>query len=157
MGLWAVHTFPPIVRHAFTRTSCFDIGTPDDAAVFLEDPAQQFGNLTEQELLFLEYMRDGGPAFFTDTEFVTHISLLVQVAVVNSKREIVFSSYIHHGCATVEDIWRLALEKNGKPLVERQAKALRRAFGPPSQQKPRGESLNWLAEQWWLLKQQHPA
>ena len=95
--------------------------------------------------------------FFTDTEFVTHISLLVQIAVVNSKREIVFSSYIHHGYATVEDIWRLALEMNGKPLVERQAKALWRAFGPPSQQKPRGESLNWLAGQWWLLKQQHPA
>jgi hypothetical protein len=69
---------------------------------------------------------------------------------------IVFSGYIHHDCASVEDIWRLALEKNSKPLCEFQARALRKTFGPPSQKQPQGESLNWLAEKWYQLKEQYP-
>ena len=117
-----------------------DIGTPDDAAEFLKDPARHFRGLTQQELVFLDYLQDGGPVFFADTESIPSIGLLTQVAVADSKRKIVFSSYIHHDCASVEDIWRLALEKNGKPLSEFQARALRKAFRPPSQKQPRGES-----------------
>ena len=91
---------------------------------------------TEDEVRTLEMLQNNGPVIFTDTEWVPDIDLLVQAAAVNSNREVLFSDDIHHDCATVEDIWLLALEKNQKPLSAIQACSLRKAFGPPSQEKP---------------------
>lgn len=101
-------------------------------------------------------MRDRGPVIFTDTKWVPHIDLLVQAAAVSSNREVLFSDYIHHDYATVEDIWLLALEKNRKPLNAIQARSLRKAFGAPSQEKPQGSNLRWLANEWYKLKSQSP-
>lgn len=155
-GLPSLNTFPTAVRRVMKRPSWLNIRTPDDAATFLMDPTRQFEGLGEQELVFLAHLRDGGPAFFTDTEFVPGIDMLLQVALVDSKREVCFSNYIHHNCVAVADIWHLAVEKNGKSLNHVQAAALRKAFGEPTQNKPRGNDINWLVERWDSLKQQYP-
>jgi hypothetical protein len=151
-----LNTFPTVVRRAMKRPSWLNIRTPKDAATFLTDPTRQFEGLGKQELEFLAHLRDGGPVFFTDTEFVPGIDMLLQVALVDSKRDVCFSSYIHHNCVTVADIWHLAVEKNGKSLDHVQAAALRKAFGEPIQNKPRGKDINWLVERWDSLKQQYP-
>jgi hypothetical protein len=151
-----LNTFPTVVRRAMKRPSWLNIRTPEDAATFLTDPTRQFEGLGKQELEFLAHLRDGGPVFFTDTEFVPGIDMLLQVALVDSKRDVCFSSYIHHNCVTVADIWHLAVEKNGKSLDHIQAAALRKAFGEPTQNKPRGKDINWLVERWDSLKQQYP-
>ncbi|KAG8677598.1 hypothetical protein FPOAC2_03733 [Fusarium poae] len=74
--------------------------------------------------------------YFTDTESVG--PLLIQVAVVDVNRNIVFADYINHGRKTVEEVWELAADACGGKLNYRQAKALRRAFGSPSLETPVG-------------------
>ncbi|KAL7928068.1 hypothetical protein V8C35DRAFT_319019 [Trichoderma chlorosporum] len=91
----------------------------------------------------------------TDTESVG--PLIIQAAVVDSRRNVVFSGYINHGCSTVADLWDLATKRCGGKLNSFQAGSLRKAFNSPSSQKPKGHSIEWLREQWLALKQQAPS
>ena len=147
-----------IVHSAYKRSTENSITTPDDAAAFLEEPTQQFEIVTQQESEFLDLLRHGGPAFSTDTETIAGVGggLLIQAAVINSTRQVEFSSYIHHNCKTIADIWKLAAEKSGGLLCQNAAESLRKAFGPPSQEIPRGNSVEWLAEKCSHLKQKYP-
>ncbi|RFN52767.1 hypothetical protein FIE12Z_2926 [Fusarium flagelliforme] len=153
---WSVLRSPvrASVEKILARGSDFDICTPIEATRFLADTEMKYTGMTPEETQFLRDLRDQRNVFFTDTETVG--TLLVQVSVVDAKRNTVFSSYIHHGCKTVRDIWALASERVGRKLHAREAKGLRRAFGSPSENPPEGHDVPWLARQWEQLLNEFP-
>lgn len=143
------------VEATLARGSDFDLRTPADAADFLADANREFQNITPEELQFLRDFRDLKDVYFTDTETVGPV--LIQVAIVNARREVVFASHINHGCKTVEEFWRLVARRCGGKLTARQAGALRKAFGSPSLKRPVGCDMSWLANQWRRLKESCPS
>lgn len=142
-----------VVKGNLNRNRTCDLLTPDDAKRWFEDPLTTLWALSDDEIKCLDRIRDANNFYVTDTESVG--KLLVQVAVVDSKRCVVFSDYIHHDCETVEEIWQLAADLNGGKLTNYETRALRRSFGSPSTRAPRGQGLAWLNEQWKLLKAKH--
>ncbi|KID75025.1 uncharacterized protein G6M90_00g056170 [Metarhizium brunneum] len=140
---------------ALARGSEFDIRTPADAAEFLADPERVYAKITPEEYQFLADFRGLKDIYFTDTESVG--PLLIQAAVVDAHRNVVFASHINHGCNTVEEIWSLAADLCGGKLSKHQAKGLRRAFGSPSLKTPIGCDVAWLADHWRQLKQSAPS
>ena len=143
------------VQLALARASEFDIRTPADAAEFLADPERVYAKITPEEYQFLADFRGLKDIYFTDTESVG--PLLIQAAVVDAHRNVVFASHINHGCNTVEQIWSLAADLCGGKLSKHQAKGLRRAFGSPSLETPIGCDVAWLADRWRQLKQSAPS
>lgn len=136
------------------RKTNSDIRTPQEATAWFADSNTTFAGISEEEVRFLTRFCDGQDVFATDTESVG--PLLIQVAFIDTSREVVFSGFIYHGCATVEDLWQLATRLCGGMLMKFQSCALRKAFGSPSSNAPRGHSMKWLAEQWLALKQRAP-
>ncbi|CAG9979541.1 unnamed protein product [Clonostachys byssicola] len=143
------------VQIALARGSDYDLRTPADATEFLADSERAYTDITPQESQFLRDFRDSNDVYLTDTENVG--PLLIQAAVIDANRNVVFSGYINHGCNTVEEIWTLAAELCGGKLSQRQALGLRKAFGSPSLKRPVGHDMAWLANQWRQLKESAPS
>ncbi|KAH7234066.1 hypothetical protein B0J15DRAFT_539033 [Fusarium solani] len=135
------------------RANC-DIRTPDEAARWFADEKTTFLGISNEEIQFHDQLRDRRGVFATDVETVG--PLLIQAAMVDADRNVVFGGYIHHSCATVKEVWDLAIKTCGRPLVARESSALRKAFGSPSMHKPRGYSMHWLVNELKALKMKYP-
>ncbi|KFA49210.1 hypothetical protein S40293_11156 [Stachybotrys chartarum IBT 40293] len=96
-------------------------------------------NISEDEVGFLDRFRHRQSVFATDTETVG--PLLVQVAVINTNRDIVFQVHIHHDCATVDELWRPATKACAGKLTNRQRAARCEAFGLQSAKVPKDQGL----------------
>ncbi|KAL7951081.1 hypothetical protein V8C42DRAFT_359764 [Trichoderma barbatum] len=78
------------------------------------------------------------------------------MAIIDADRNVVVGGYIYHSCATVKEVWDLATKACGGTLTNRERSALRKAFGSPSMNKPRGYSMHWLVDQLKALKMKYP-
>lgn len=111
-----------------------NIRTPDEAARWFADEKTTILGITKEETQFHDRLRDRRGAFSTDVETVG--PLLVQAAIIDADRNVVVGGYIHHSCATVKEVWDLAIKVCGRTLTTMQSSALRKAFGSPSRHKP---------------------
>ncbi|RGP63332.1 hypothetical protein FSPOR_8700 [Fusarium sporotrichioides] len=150
--------FTPVrkaVEKTLNRMSTDAIRTPKDALEFLSDPQRDYQEMTIEETEFLRDLKDQKAVYFTDTENAGR--LLIQVSVVDSKGDVVFEGHVNHGCATVQEIWDLAMERNNGKLAFLTEVTLRRAFGPPSSKRPHGYTMQWVAEEFLKLRERAPA
>ncbi|GKU01506.1 unnamed protein product [Fusarium langsethiae] len=149
--------FTPVrkaVEKTLNRMSTDAICTPKEALEFLSDPQRDYEEMTIEETEFLRDLKDQKAVYFTDTENAGR--LLIQVSVVDSKGDVVFEGHVNHGCATVQEIWDLAMERNSGKLAFLTEITLRRAIGPPSSKRPRGYTMQWVAEEFLKLRERAP-
>ncbi|UKZ53506.1 hypothetical protein TrVGV298_007298 [Trichoderma virens] len=142
------------VEQNMNRLMNYDISTPDEAARWFADERNIIQGITKEEIGFYERLRDRRDAFATDVETVG--PLLIQMAIIDADRNLVIGGYIHHSCATVKELWDFATKACGGTLTKRETAALRKAFGSPSMNKPRGCSMHWLVDQLKELKMKYP-
>ncbi|RGP67496.1 hypothetical protein FLONG3_8487 [Fusarium longipes] len=149
--------FTPVrqaVERTLNKASTATIRTLEEAADFFSNPKKGYDGITAEEREFLRDLIEEKEVYFTDTESIGN--LLLQVSVIDSGGRHVFGGYINNDCATVQEIWDLAMKRNDGKLTFWQELMLRKAFGPPSSKKATGYNMRWVADQFGKLKESAP-